>query len=211
MSFINKQLYDTSAIMYVIGCLIKKPSLLAEVDRIKLSKGDFDDKFTKSIFLAIENLYKNGNSIITPSDIEAYLNQNIMAGKIFKENNGLTYLNDALDIINIENFNYYYTRVKKFSALRDLRSKGYSIKKIYDEEIATLDRQRQMLEKFDSMGLKEIFDTILLDYADLEAEYVGKLSGGRGVISDGMRELQSSLKRTPEVGFALQGEILTQF
>lgn len=208
MITINKKLYDTSAIMYVLGCLIQKPSLLAEVDKVKLSKDDFDDKFTKSIFLAIENLYKNGNSIITPSDIEAYLNQNIMAGKIFKDNNGLNYLNDAEDISSLENFVYYYTRVKKFSALRDLDEKGYSIKKVYDEDIVTLEKQRQMLEKFDSMNLKDIFDIILLDYAELEAEYVGKLSGGRGVISDGMRELQNALKRTPEVGFPLQGEII---
>ena len=205
---INKKLYDPSAIMYVIGCLIQKPSLLAEIDKVKLSKNDFDDKFTKAIFLAIENLYKNGNSVITASDVEAYLNQNIMAGKIFKDNNGLNYLNDAEDLSNLENFDYYYNRVKKFSALRDLQEKGYSIKKIYDDDVVTLDKQQKMLEQFDSMTLKDIFDTILLDYSSLESEYVGKLSGGRGVISDGMRELQVNLKKTPEVGFALQGEIL---
>ena len=74
--------------MYVIGCLIQSPQLLAEIDKVKLTKDDFDDKFTKSIFLAIYNLYLNGANKVSPVDIEAYLVQNIMAHKIFKENNG---------------------------------------------------------------------------------------------------------------------------
>lgn len=208
MITIAKRLYDTSAIMYVLGCLIKKPQLLAEIDKIKLTKDDFDDKFTKSIFLAIYNLYLNGANSISPVDIEAYLSQNSAAHKIFKDNSGFNYLNDAEDFVSVDNFQYYYNRVKKFSALRDLDISGYSIKKVYDEDAVTLEKQRQMLENFDRMSIKDIFDTILLDYSRLEADYVGKMSGSRGVISDGMRELQSSLKKTPEVGFPLQGDYL---
>lgn len=204
---ISKKLYDTSAIMYVIGCLIQSPKLLSEVDKVKLVKEDFDDKFTKSIFLAIYNLYLNGANKITPVDVEAYLKQNDMAYKIFKDNNGFNYLMDAEELSDIDNFKYYYTKVKKFSALRDLEKNGYSIKKIYDDEILTLDKQRKMIEEFDRMSLKDIFDTILEDYSKLEADYVGRLSNSRGVISDGMRELQEQLKKTPEVGFPLQGEI----
>ncbi len=194
--------------MYVLGCLIQNPKLLTEVDKVKLTKDDFDDKFTKSIFLAIYNLYVNGANRISIIDIEAYLSQNPMAHKIFKDNGGFNYLTDAEEIASIDNFNYYYNRVKKFSALRDLEKSGYSIKKVYDDEILTLEKQRKMLEQFDRMSLKDIFDTILMDYARLESDYVGKLSGGRGVISDGMRELQDNLKKTPEVGFPLQGDYL---
>lgn len=194
--------------MYVIGCLIQSPQLLAEIDKVKLTKDDFDDKFTKSIFLAIYNLYLNGANKVSPVDIEAYLVQNIMAHKIFKENNGFNYLTDAEELADIDNFQYYYNRVKKFSALRELDANGYPIKKIYDEEIVTLDKQRQMLEKFDKMSLKDIFDIVLQDYAKLEADFVGTMSGSRGVIFDGMMQLKASLQKSPEVGFPVQGEIL---
>jgi len=206
--YIVKKLYDISAIMYIIGCLIKKPQLLSEIDRIKLDKEDFDDKFTKSIYLAIYNLYLNGAEKITPVDIEAYLSHNPVAHKIFKDNEGFNYLQDAEEITELENFYYYYNRIKKFSALRDLESKGYSIKKIYTDEILPLEKQRKMQEQFDKLSLKDIFDIILEDYSKLEADYVGRLSGSRGLISDGMRELQAQLKKTPEVGFPLQGEYL---
>lgn len=208
MIVINKRFYDTSAIMYIIGCLIKNPQILAQVDKVKLAKEDFDEKFTKSIFLAIYNLYLNGANKISPVDIEAYLSQNPMAHKIFKDNNGFNYLSDAEELADLGNFQYYYNRVKKFSALRDLESNGYSIKKVYDEEVITLEKQRQMLERFDKMSLKEIFDIVLKDYSKLEANYVGQMSGSRGVIFDGMLELQEELKKHPEVGFPLQGEIL---
>jgi len=203
-----KRLFDPSAIMYVIGCLIQSPKLLSEIDKVKLTKDDFDDKFTKSIFLAIYNLYLNGANKITPIDIEAYLKQNDIAFKIFKDNNGFNFLLDAEELADIENFNYYYNRVKKFSALRDLEKNGYSIEKIYDDTIPNLEKQRKILEEFDRLSLKDIFDLILKDYSKLEADYIGNLSGGRGVISDGMRELQEQLKKSPEVGFPLQGECL---
>lgn len=205
---IAKRLYDTAAIMNILGCLIQKPELLSEVDKYKLTKDDFDEKFTKAIFIAIDNLYKNGAERIGPADVDAYLQQNPGAHKVFKENQGYEYLDDAEQVAKVENFPYYYLRVKKFSALRDLEDKGYSVKKIYDDAIVTPEKIKKMTEEFDRMSLKDIFDIVLQDYSKLEADYVGKMSGSRGIISEGMRELKSQLERTPEVGFPLQGEYL---
>ena len=208
MIIIARRLYDPAAIMNVLGCLIQKPELLSEIDKYRLTKDDFDEKFTKAIFIAIDNLYKNGAERIGPADVDAYLQQNPGAHKNFKENQGYEYLDDAEQLAKVENFSYYYGRVKKFSALRDLEEKGYSIKKIYDESILTPDKIRKMTEDFDRMSIKDIFDIVLQDYAKLEADYVGKMSGSRGIISEGMRELKSQLEKTPEVGFPLQGEYL---
>ena len=208
MIIIARRLYDPAAIMNVLGCLIQKPELLSEIDKYRLTKDDFDEKFTKAIFIAIDNLYKNGAERIGPADVDAYLQQNPGAHKNFKENQGYEYLDDAEQLAKVENFSYYYGRVKKFSALRDLEEKGYSIKKIYDESILTPEKIRKMTEDFDRMSIKDIFDIVLQDYAKLEADYVGKMSGSRGIISEGMRELKAQLEKTPEVGFPLQGEYL---
>lgn len=208
MVTIAKRLYDTAAIMNILGCLIQKPELLSEVDKYKLTKEDFDEKFTKAIFIAIDNLYKNGAERVGPADVDAYLQQNPGAHKTFKENQGYEYLDDAEQIAKVENFPYYYLRVKKFSALRDLEDKGYSVKKIYDDAIVTPEKIKKMTEEFDRMSLKDIFDVVLQDYSKLEADYVGKMSGSRGIISEGMRDLKKQLERTPEVGFPLQGEYL---
>lgn len=208
ITILRKQLFDPSAIMYVLGCLIKKPSLLAEVDKVKLDKEDFDDKLTKFIFLAIYNLYLNGANKISAVDIEAYLNQHAEAYKLFKESNGFSYISDAEEIADVDNFIYYYNRIKKFSALRELHNSGYSIKEVYDPDINLPDKQRKMLEHFDRMSIKEVFDVILKKYTQLETKYVGALSGSRGTIFDGMKDLQSQLKRAPEVGFPLQGKYL---
>lgn len=207
-AIIAKALYDASAIMYVLGCLMKKPDLLAEVEKTKLTKDDFDDKLTKSIFLAIYNLYINGANKINLVDVEAYLSQNDVAFAYYKKSGGQNFLSDAEDLAEVDNFNYYYNRVKKFTALRQLEKKGFSTKKVYNPDIDLPTKQREMLERFDAMTLKDIFDTIMQEYSEVEAEFVGSLAGGRGTIYDGMEELFASLSKVPELGFPLQGEIM---
>jgi replicative DNA helicase len=195
--------------MYVLGCLLQKPALLFEVDKYKIVKEDFDDKFTKVLFIALDTLARSGARAITTVDIEAYLNtNNPIAQRLFKENDGFNYLNDAENIANVENFDYYYTRLKKFSCLRELKAKGYSIDKIYNEDAVTLDKENKLMQNFDKMSIRDIFDSIIKDFAKLESEYVGKMSGSHGIISEGMDQLKEDLAKSPEVGFPLQGDYL---
>ena len=112
---------------------MKSPFLLNDGKYI-LTKNDFDFPLARNIFIAISKMvFDERMESITIIDIDNYFQQNEGSYENFKKQNGIQYLNDCLEVSNINNFDYYYNRVKKLSALRALKADGFDIKKIYDE------------------------------------------------------------------------------
>ena len=114
-------LTDKNAILQVIGCLIKAPVLLADSKYI-ITKKDFDVPLANMIFQVINNLFSNYRmNEISIVDIDNYLQQMEGAYDSFKKQNGIQYLNDCIELSNLNSFDFYYNRMKKFSALRALK------------------------------------------------------------------------------------------
>lgn len=198
-------LSDKNAIMNVIGCLIQKPLLFAEIGN-ELNVDDFDTKFSKSIYNAIYNLFQLGAEKITIVDIDTYLQQYNAIYANFTAENGIGYLQDCCDIAQPENFTYYFTRVKKFSVLRKLIKNGISVDDIYPANDFDLKKQKEMLEKFDSMSIQDIFNVIAKRISGIEYDFnIGKV---QSVAADeNIKTLKENLKRAPEVGAPLQGDL----
>lgn len=193
--------------MQVIGTLMKNPSLLNEGIANSLNEDDFDTRLLKSIYIAIRNLQMNGARIVSVVDVDNYLRGYEPLGTYFKNDNGIQYLQDCEDIVQEENFEYYCVRVKKFSALRALSKIGYDISHIYDEKIIDPAEERKMREVFDELTLSELFDLVTTRIAAIENKFTGYTSDSAGTAGDGILELIESLKKTPEIGYPLQGEI----
>lgn len=200
-------LSDKNAYMQVIGTLMKNPSLLNEGIANSLNEDDFDTRLLKSIYIAIRNLQMNGARIVSVVDVDNYLRGYEPLGTYFKNDNGIQYLQDCEDIVQEENFEYYCVRVKKFSALRALSKIGYDISHIYDEKIIDPAEERKMREVFDELTLNELFDLVTTRIAAIENKFTGYTSDSAGTAGDGILELIESLKKTPEIGYPLQGEI----
>lgn len=198
-------LSDKNAIMNVIGCLIQKPLLFAEIGN-ELNVDDFDTKFSKSIYNAIYNLFQLGAEKITIVDIDTYLQQYNAIYANFTAENGIGYLQDCCDIAQPENFTYYFTRVKKFSVLRKLVKNGISVDDIYPANDFDLKKQKEMLENFDSMSIQDIFNVIAKRISGIEYDFnIGKV---QSVAADeNIKTLKEDLKRAPEVGAPLQGDL----
>ena len=191
--------------MNVIGCLIQKPLLFAEIGN-ELNVDDFDTKFSKSIYNAIYNLFQLGAEKITIVDIDTYLQQYNAVYANFTAENGIGYLQDCCDIAQPENFTYYFTRVKKFSVLRKLIKNGISVDDIYPANDFDLKKQKEMLENFDSMSIQDIFNVIAKRISGIEYDFnIGK---AQSVAADeNIKTLKENLKRAPEVGAPLQGDL----
>lgn len=198
-------LSDKNAIMNVIGCLIQKPLLFAEIGN-ELNVDDFDTKFSKSIYNAIYNLFQLGAEKITIVDIDTYLQQYNAIYANFTAENGIGYLQDCCDIAQPENFIYYFTRVKKFSVLRKLVKNGISVDDIYPANDFDLKKQKEMLENFDSMSIQDIFNVIAKRISGIEYDFnIGKAQSVAA--DDNIKTLKEDLKRAPEVGAPLQGDL----
>lgn len=198
---------DKNATMQVIGSLMKSPLLLVDNNYI-LTKRDFETPLARNIFIAIHNLVLvNKLEVLTTVDIDNYFQQIEGSYENFKAQNGLQYLNDCIQISNLNNFNYYYNRVKKMSALRALKADGFDIKKIYNEEEFDLVKEKEQQERLDSMTVEEIFETFTKSLTDLQYDYVCKDDSEEGFIADGIDKLFESLQENPEIGIPLQGKI----
>lgn len=200
---------DKTTIQQVLGSLMQKPQLLSEVDKYSLTIADFPSRFEKYIFSAILGLYSQGASTINPIDIENFLDVNAAAKTTLLSQNGIEYLNDILDLSNVDNFPYYYARLKKINLLRDLQKQGFSIGEYYCEDLANKDATK-INEKFEKLTNQEICDSIKRKLLTLENQYAQSEEVKVENLSDGFTDFISELDNEVTIGLPIQGEIYNE-
>lgn len=198
-------LSDKNAVLQVIGSLMKKPSLLSEKDKYNLQPNDFESRFERYIFIAILNSYTNGAQSLSEIDIDNYLMEHKDQYLLFQQNNGISYLQDALDMSTPENFEYYYNRIKKFNCLKDLKKSGFDISEFYEENELN-PRQFEINQRFETLKPKDIFDGLKRKIYKVEGEYVEGDASVTTDVSVGIDELLEKLKNSPDAGARFQGK-----
>lgn len=201
------QLYDKIATLQVLGCLLQSPDILSSTDRYRLTIDDFESKLTRGIFGAIYNMYQSGAHAITEIDIDTYLSSKSSLHKEFIENNGIELLQDAKEIAQLGNFPYYYDRVKKFSALRDLNKNGFNIADIYDTSLIGSSKLQEQDRKLDSLSIQDIFQHLQGRFMIVEEKYTNDIGSGSISAFDGIKEQKEMYKTSPEVGPNFQNVI----
>ena len=172
---------------------MQDPLLLAQVDKYRLDINDFDTRFSKIIYSSLYNMYVDGARVITPLDIDNYLESYRDLKITFEENNGIQYVQDCEEIADVVNFNYYYQRVKKFSALRALQKDGFDISEFYCDDI--LNRNyTNIQERFDTLNVADIFSEIKKKLFGLEEKYVTSSTSGASKASDGLFDLKENAR-----------------
>ena len=199
-------LVDKNAIMQVFGSLIQNPLLFSEIGSRGLVVADFDTRFTRSIFMAILNLVLGGTNTITIVDVDNYLQAQPALYTEFTKNNGIGFLQDCYDLANVENFQYYYKRVKKFTALRQLKAAGINISDIYPENEDDVVKEKKLLDKFDDMDVADIFNHVQTKIQNLQYDFT-IINANSKDAAGGLRKLVEELKEIPEIGYPLQGTI----
>ena len=184
---------------------MKKPSLLSEKDKYNLQPSDFESRFERYIFIAILNSYTNGAQSLSEIDIDNYLMEHKDQYLLFQQNNGISYLQDALDMSAPENFEYYYNRIKKFNCLKDLKKSGFDISEFYEENELN-PKQFEINQRFETLKPKDIFDGLKRRIYKVEGEYVEGDASITTDISVGIDELLEKLKNSPDAGARFQGK-----
>jgi len=191
----------------VIGCLIQQPSLL---DMYSLSPDDFDgEDFHQIIFACIYNLYNQGVNVIDCFAIDSFIANYEKQYKIFSDNNGIDYINEATVMCEPNNFEYNFNRLKKFSLLRYYESQGFDTRGIYNPSIVEPVKQETEQKKFDSFTVEQIIDTVEIAFVSnpkskfqSAAKPTGELAGV------GMLDLIEKYRQTPEMGFPMQSKFM---
>lgn len=196
------------AVIQVIGSLIKRPTLLLE-DSYTLKTMDFPERFHQIIFSAIHNLINTGIKELDTITIDNYISQYEKQYSVFNSNNGVQYLEDCMELANIQNFKYYYDRLRKFALLKTLKEKGFDINEVYDDSIIDVKLQENMQYQFDEMAVEDIVMYYESKIIDIKTDFCETENQTSQQAGKGMKELKEKLKDTPEMGVPLHSGILT--
>lgn len=193
----------------VLGALIKNPQLLSQSDKYNLNLQDFSSKFEKILFVAISQLYNQGLKNIQISDIENFLQTDAQAKQIFNTNNGIEYLQDIEDFVDLNNFDYYYQKLKKLNLLRDYEKNGISIKEFYEEDL-TKPNAFEINERFEKISTAEITENIKKKLLKIEHKYLKNDSTEVEAANEGMERLIQSFSEKQDIGVPIQGIIVNE-
>ena len=193
----------------IIGCLMKKPQLLSEIDKYSFVLTDFPSRFERSIFMAINGLYRNGATKIQPIDIENFLESNPVSAKTFKDKNGIEYLQDTIELSELDNFGFYYNRFKMFNLLKDLKKSGFDTSEFYCEDL-TDPKATEINDNFNFLSPKQITDTVRKKLLGVEAKYETTDEIEVEAAAEGMEQLVEQFGAANEIGMPIQGSIYNQ-
>ena len=188
---------------------MKKPQLLSETDKYQLTLDDFYYKIDKYIFAAIENLYRGGANKIQPIDVENYLQTNGAASVIFSKNNGIEYLQDAEYLSELQNFEYYYKRLKKINLLNELKSQGINIDEFYIEDL-TNPRALEVNKDFEELEINDILDVLKRKVLGLENKFTQKEVTQTESAFEGIEDIIKDAVENVDIGAPVQGELLNE-
>lgn len=200
---------DKGCIQQILGCLIKHPQFLGEVDKYSFVLTDFPSRFEKYIFQAIYTLYRNGATKIQIIDIENALSEDEIGKTTFNQQNGIEYLQDIIELSEIENFNYYYQKFKKLNLLKDLERQGFNIKDFYEDDLTNPNYQK-INQKFEELTTKEITNQIRNKILNLENKYEVNDEVETESAAENIEDFVNQLEETQEIGLPIQGKIYNQ-
>ena len=200
---------DKSSIQQVLGGLIQRPQLLSEVDKYSLTIADFSTRFEKYVFSAILGLYRQGATSIEAIHIANFLEADSVGKKVFEQNNGIEFIEDIVEFSSVDNFPYYYNRLKKINLLRDLKKQGFDISAFYCDDL-TDPKADEINARFEELSSKDICDGIKQKLIHLESDYVktGEVEVENPVV--GMRDFINEMNETISVGPPIQGHIYSK-
>lgn len=202
-------LSDKITVQQVLGSLIKRPQLLSEVDKYSLTISDFNTRFERYIFNAILGLYSRGAVTITAIDIDNFLESNEGVHKIFEQQNGLEYIEDIIEFSNVENFNFYYNKLKKLNLLRDLKKQGIDISSFYNEDLAD-PKAAETNKNFEQLTTSDIINSLRTRIITLEREYKCSEEVQVESIADGLDGFLDEIQNSIEIGKKVQGKIYSK-
>lgn len=200
---------DITAIMQVVGNVFNNPQILDFTDKYTITEDDFPDEFHRVAFGAIYKIHELGADRISLENIADFLSSRPKSAATFKQNKGEEWLLKVAETCLPEAFDYYYSRLKKFSLLRAYDNYGVDVSDIYDADNILDTRKKQLQEDLlDNSTLEQIADKVENKIEGIRLKYVDDAFGEAIQAGDDIEGLIDRLKEHPEVGTPLYGPLV---
>ena len=200
---------DITAIMQVVGNVYNNPSILEFTDRYTITEDDFADEFHRIAFGAIYKIHELGADKVSLENISDFFSSRPKSAAVFKQNKGEEWLLKVAANAIPEAFDYYYSRLKKFSLLRAYDNYGVDVTDIYDaDNILDTSKKQQQEDLLDNSTLEQIAKKVESKIEAIRLKYVDDVYGEAIQAGDGIHNLIDRLKEHPEVGTPLYGPLI---
>lgn len=178
--------YDSQAARLCLGAMLIKPSF-ALSDKFPLTKQDFEPQiFHLRLYQAITALAKRGAQSISAMDCYTLCQNNAEVKRVFDDNSLADFIDTIKQIVSVDNFELYWTGVRKATLLREYAKAGFDISRFEGEP--------------EKHGIQEI-----LDYYDglainIRKQFYQDKSMHELRAGDGFEEIKERFKTEPAFG-----------
>ena len=125
--------YDSQAARLCLGAMLIKPSF-ALSDKFPLTKQDFEPQiFHLRLYQAITALAKRGAQSIGAMDCYTLCANNAEVKRVFDDNSLADFIDTIKQIVSVDNFELYWTGVRKATLLREYAKAGFDISRFEGE------------------------------------------------------------------------------
>ena len=198
-------LYSQNYAALLLGCLMNNTQLLFNPS-YPLTKTDFNpEPVHRIIFIATCKLAEAGAGNVSEVEIDNYVKDYPVQYEILNDSNFLDFVPTVKELCSPESFELYYTALRKFSLLRELKEDGYNIADYYDE---MLDETEQMA-KLNKWTIGEILTDIEFKSAKLRTKYDVKYVRNEIRAGENVAERLEAFKEQPSFGALFQSGYLS--
>lgn len=125
--------YDSQAARLCLGAMLIKPSFTLS-DKFPLTKQDFEPQiFHLRLYQAIAALAKRGAQSISAMDCYTLCANNAEVKRVFDDNSLADFIDTIKQIVSVDNFELYWTGVRKATLLREYAKAGFDISRFEGE------------------------------------------------------------------------------
>ena len=205
----SNKYYDVVSVMQVVGCVFNNPSLLDLTDKYSINEEDFADKFHRTVFGTIYNLYQMGAEKINLRNVADFLASHPKHLGIYESNKGEEWLLKVSEGALPLSFDYYYQRMKKMTLLRAYNGAGVDVSDIYDpDNILDAKKKEKQEEYLDNASLLDIAELIDSKIEKIKIQYIDEVEGEAKEAAAGIDDLLARLAQYPDAGVPLYGPLI---
>lgn len=192
-----------SSISIVLAEFCKNPSLLRSSD-IQLSDKDFFLAFHKIVYNAINNIVYSNASIqsINEADIDNFLSLYPKFYTIWQNNQGITYVHQAIEYGKSELFETALQDVKKYSLLRRYAENGVDVRDLYDYTTPDPNVINESAKRISEMSIQDIVNHYMSKMLAIRSDITQETGSDivQFELKDDIDTLLERLNEVPEMG-----------
>lgn len=198
-------LYNSNITALTLGCLFKNPSLFSN-SAYPLAKSDFSEiEMHKILFVCGQAISKTGCMDITALEVDNFVSSYPAQKEILDDNNFFEFIDTVKELCSLENFDYYYNIVRKFSLLRELKATGIEITKYYNEA----EEETKAQQNLNKWSLQDILSDIENSTNKFRTKYDVRYVRDEIKAGENTEELIERFKEVPSMGAMMQSGYLT--